>query len=363
MSQLDTYRSSVIRKREEIARLTSDLSKEQAKIPPLQKKINAANDSIKRTKSDSVIKSKLREIEQAQKSIADINKRCVDLQKKIAQKDKELSDLEKKVRQEEDRERKKKEEEEKRRAHESAQQMASVERTLREHSIAQLQMQEDIERLKAIPEKITILFMASNPLDTTRLRLDEEVRSIQEKIRSSEYRDSIIFESRWAMRSSDILQAINETNPTIIHFSGHGADTGEIVLQNPDGSARLVSKEAIAAAISTASDTVRLVTFNACFSEEQAKSVVAFVDAAIGMNDSIPDDTACVFAAQLYSSIGFGFSVEKAFRQAIAELLLEGISGDNIPQLYAKDGVDLTDLVLVDPEAKEVPYGSIFTEL
>ena len=129
--------------------------------------------------------------------------------------------------------------------------------------------------------------MASNPIDTSRLRLDEEVRSIQEKIRLSEYRDSVSFESRWAVRSSDILQAINETNPTIIHFSGHGAHTGEIVLQNPDGSARLVAKDAIAAAISTASDSVRLVTFNACFSEEQAKSVVGYIDAAIGMNDSI----------------------------------------------------------------------------
>ena len=350
MSQLDIYRASMIRKREEIAKFTGEFSKEQAKVPPLQSKINSANDAIKRTKNAATIKTRLGEIERSQKSITGISKKCADLQKKIAQKEKELSDIEKKVHQEEDRENRKKEEEEKKHLREHAQQLASIERTINEHSRTQAQMQADIEQLKSIPTKITILFMASNPIDTSRLRLDEEVRSIQEKIRLSEYRDSVSFESRWAVRSSDILQAINETNPTIIHFSGHGAHTGEIVLQNPDGSARLVAKDAIAAAISTASDSVRLVTFNACFSEEQAKSVVGYIDAAIGMNDSIPDETACAFAAQLYSSIGFGYSIDKSFRQAIAELLLEGIKGEDIPQLYAKDGVDLTKIILVDPK-------------
>lgn len=350
MSQLDTYRASMIRKREEIAKLTGDLSKEQTKVPPLQSRINSANDAMKRAKNALTIKSRLGEIERSQKSIADISKKCADLQKKIAQKEKELSDIEKRVRQEEERENRKKEEEEKKHIKEHAQQLASIERTINEHSRTQARMQADIELLKAIPKKITILFMASNPIDTSRLRLDEEVRSIQEKIRLSDYRDSVSFESRWAVRSSDILQAINETNPTIIHFSGHGAPSGEIVLQNPDGSARLVTKDAIAAAISTASDSVRLVTFNACFSEEQAKGVVGYVDAAIGMNDSIPDETACTFAAQLYSSIGFGYSIDKSFKQAIAELLLEGINGEDIPQLYAKDGVDLTKIILVDPK-------------
>ena len=41
MSQLDTYRKTVTRKREELAKLSADLSKEQAKISPLQNKIAA----------------------------------------------------------------------------------------------------------------------------------------------------------------------------------------------------------------------------------------------------------------------------------------------------------------------------------
>lgn len=147
----------------------------------------------------------------------------------------------------------------------------------------QNKLSKEIERLKKLPDIITVHFMASNPTDTPSLRLDEEARTIMEKIRMSEYRDSVKSKTRWATRASDILQALDETNPTIVHFSGHGASTGELVV------------------------------FNACFSKSQAQNLIQNIKAAIGMSDSIGDEAACVFAAQLYSSIGFGWSLQKIF--------------------------------------------------
>ena len=37
---------------------------------------------------------------------------------------------------------------------------------------------------------ITILFLAANPKNTTKLRLDEEIREIDQALRLSEYRDN-----------------------------------------------------------------------------------------------------------------------------------------------------------------------------
>ena len=102
-------------------------------------------------------------------------------------------------------------------------------------------------------------------------------------------------------------------------------------------------------AISTASDSIKLVVFNACFSEVQAQSVVSYVDAAIGMSTSIGDEAACVFAFQLYSAIGFGHSLQTSFRQAIAQLMLEDIDEENTPKLYVKDGLDSDNIVFVHP--------------
>ena len=351
MAQIDTYRNAVIKKREELSQLGNELAKEQSKIAPLQQKVIATENSIKRATNQSVVKSKLNEIERTNKSISEVNKKVGAIQGKIAQKEKDLTIADKNYRNEELKQNKKSADEAKKRQRETEFQTRAIEQRMRQNEQIQAQMKNDIEILKAIPNQITVLFMASNPTDTPQLRIDEEARLIHEKIRLSEYRDSVRFESRWATRSSDVLQAINVTNPTIVHFSGHGTSSGEIVLQNPDGTTKLVSKEAITAAMTTASETIRLVVFNTCFSNEQAENVVRNISAAIGMCDSIGDTAAIVFAAQLYSSIGFGRSLQTSFNQAKAALLMEGIAEDETPRLYVMDGIDPTEIVLVEPNS------------
>ncbi len=67
------------------------------------------------------------------------------------------------------------------------------------------------------------------------------------------------------------------------------------------------------------------------------------------MNAEIGDKVARVFAAQFYSAIGFGRSVRDAFDQAIAALMLEGISEDKVPESFTHVGVDAGEVVLVRP--------------
>jgi predicted nucleic acid-binding Zn-ribbon protein len=356
MAMVDTYRNNIQRKRSELAKLSHDKSSESKISADAHKKYVSAQKSASSTSSSSTLKSKMNEMARAQDDIAKANAKIADIDKKIAQKEKEIADEEKRLRTEEDRIEKKRATDEKKRLDDSKHEMQKINSTLTQHSRAQYnianeqeKMQRAIGELQRLPEKITVLFMASNPSGTGQLRLDEEVRSIQEMIRLSEYRDSVVLRSRWAVRASDILQAINEENPTIIHFSGHGADTGELVLQNPDGSAKFVTKEAITQAISTVSDTVRLVFFNACFSALQAEEITKHVEAAIGMTISIADKAARVFAAQFYSSIGFGLSLEKSFLQAKAALMLDGITEEDTPQLFLRDDADANEITIVKP--------------
>jgi hypothetical protein len=94
---------------------------------------------------------------------------------------------------------------------------------------------------------------------------------------------------------------------------------------------------------------IRLVFFNTCYSHEQAKGVVQHIEAAIGMNTSISDDAAIIFAAQFYSALGFGLSVETAFQQAKSALMLEGIAEENTPELFVQDGLNANDIIIVKP--------------
>ena len=66
MAQIDTYRSAVLRKKQELAKLNQALAKEQAKIAPLESKINSANSAISRTKNASTVKTKINNPERCQ---------------------------------------------------------------------------------------------------------------------------------------------------------------------------------------------------------------------------------------------------------------------------------------------------------
>ncbi|MCA1066364.1 CHAT domain-containing protein [Rossellomorea sp. AcN35-11] len=145
------------------------------------------------------------------------------------------------------------------------------------------------------------------------------------------------------------MSLIDMYRRTIIHFSGHGSDQDEIVFQDNQGNAKLVSKEAIVQTMMSTSDEIKLVFFNTCFSYGQAQELVQHVDAAIGMTTTIGDEAARVFAAQFYSAIGFGLSVKKALKQEKAALMLEGIPEESTPQLYVKDGLDPSGLIIVKP--------------
>ena len=80
-----------------------------------------------------------------------------------------------------------------------------------------------------------VLFLAANPKDTSMLYLDEEIRAITQKIRSSDYPDSLELVSKWAVRADDLLQSLNELRPHIVHFSGHGNSEGKIALLDDNG--------------------------------------------------------------------------------------------------------------------------------
>ena len=200
--------------------------------------------------------------------------------------------------------------------------------------------------------KIKILFLAANPAATKQLQLDEEIREITAKIRASEYRDSLELISRWAVRPDDLLQTLLEHKPHIVHFSGHGSPTAEIILQDQNGRPQPVSKEALVHLFRTLKDNIRLVLFNACSTRPQAEAIAQTIDCTVGMNQPIGDDAAIVFAASFYRAIGFGRTVQEAFDLAKVALLLEGIPEDKTPEMYVRGGVDASKMILVIPPAQ-----------
>ncbi len=195
-------------------------------------------------------------------------------------------------------------------------------------------------------QTIKALFFAANPADTNRLAIDEEMRAIEQKVRAAEHRDGLVFQSAWAVRPDDLLQLLNQHRPQIVHFSGHGSETG-LSFAGDDGQSRVVTAQALMALFTTLKDNIRLVFLNACYSREQAQAIIGSIDCVIGMKAGIRNKAATVFASSFYRAIGFGRSIQDAFDQGKAALLLEGIAAEDIPELLVKDGIDPSQVVLI----------------
>jgi hypothetical protein len=80
-------------------------------------------------------------------------------------------------------------------------------------------------------DKHTILFLAANPLGTDPRALDREARAIQAELERSGHRDRFELVTRWAVQPLDLLRELRKLKPTVVHFSGHGA-------QHPPGDQR-----------------------------------------------------------------------------------------------------------------------------
>ncbi|WP_299492517.1 CHAT domain-containing protein [Acaryochloris sp. IP29b_bin.137] len=122
-----------------------------------------------------------------------------------------------------------------------------------------------------------ILILAANPKNTNKLRLDEEVREIQEGLRRSRIRDQFEILSRWAVRTDDLRRALLDHEPQIVHFSGHGAGAKGLALENSSGEAQLVSSAALARLFKLFQKNVECVLLNACYSEVQAEAIHGMV--------------------------------------------------------------------------------------
>ncbi len=170
------------------------------------------------------------------------------------------------------------------------------------------------------------------------LRLDKEIREIEDAIRRAANRDLFEIKVRTAVRSQDIRRAIEEEKPSIVHFCGHGLEDGSLLLEDDGGNNKPVSPEGLASLFKLHAGYVKCVLLNACHSEKTAIAIRKSIDYAIGMNQSIEDRAAIEFAKGFYDGLGYKSSgnqdvFQRAFDEGMVAIALENVSQGSIPVL------------------------------
>ncbi|GAX43043.1 hypothetical protein NIES4075_40530 [Tolypothrix sp. NIES-4075] len=186
-----------------------------------------------------------------------------------------------------------------------------------------------------------ILILSANPTNTNQLRLDEEVREIEAGMERSRSRDRFQIISKWAVRSNDLRRALLDHKPEIVHFSGHGAGSQGLALENNSGQMQLLKTETLAGLFELF-DSIECVLLNACYSEAQAEAIYQHVDYVIGMNRAIGDRAAIEFAVGFYDALGADRSYEDAYKFGCLNIDLEGIPESSTPVLKSKNNRKIT---------------------
>ena len=185
----------------------------------------------------------------------------------------------------------------------------------------------------------TILFLASNPKDTDPLRLDEELREIDEGLRRARQRDQFKLDQKWAVRAEDLRRSLLDEQPTVVHFSGHGTPLDGIIVEDRAGNAEPINPRALAGLFKLFADQVDCVVLNACYSEEQAAAISQHIKYVVGMTTAIGDKAAIEFAVGFYDALGAGRSYEDAFEFGCNAIAARNIPEDLTPQLKIRADV------------------------
>lgn len=187
---------------------------------------------------------------------------------------------------------------------------------------------------------VSILFLAANPLDTPRLRLDQEARQVDAALRQARYGERFHLAQHWAVRGDDLLDALLRHRPAIVHFAGHGDDQGQLYLEDATGRAAAITPAALVGLVG-ATGGVRCAVLNACWSDALADALLAAVLCVVGMNADVGDATAVAFAAGFYRALADGESVAAAVATGRAKAMAEGGEKTALAvQLRAANGVD-----------------------
>jgi hypothetical protein len=208
--------------------------------------------------------------------------------------------------------------------------------------------------------KIKILYLAANPTDTGHLRLQEEARELEARIRLGLYRETFEVTHYLAVRLPDLLRGLQELQPHVLHFSGHGSFDNKIVFQAEDGTSQPIPPDDFAELVQFFQANLKLVMLSCCFGRNQAKALNDVVDFTIGMENPISDSGAVSFSANFYQVLASGGSINQAFGAARLVTNMEGRKVFGTSDLLIREGANPNDpfINLLPQTTADVPIVS-----
>jgi esterase/lipase superfamily enzyme len=160
---------------------------------------------------------------------------------------------------------------------------------------------------------------------------------IQERLRESEPGRGHRVRVERAVRVGDLSRLLLSSDPLIVHFSGHGNKSGEMIFEDDNGRAQPVTPEALAGLFTAVRGRIECVVLNACYTMERADALLSSAKCVIGMTRAFDDESAQRFSAGFYRGLAFGKDYHSAFEIGRNEIALLELPGPDVPHFLTRD--------------------------
>lgn len=183
--------------------------------------------------------------------------------------------------------------------------------------------------------KTKILYLSSSPSDLIKLQVEEEFRTIYENINQ----DFFEMQSESKTKISDIQAVIYESQPDIIHFSGHGSSKN-IIFETERNVSADIFKPAFIRIFQNLKKRPELIFLNACQTYNNLDDLSYIIDFVIATDRKVSDPTAIKFARNFYRFLSLGASVKSSFNLAGNQFDIERLMKEaKMYRLLVREGV------------------------
>jgi hypothetical protein len=186
------------------------------------------------------------------------------------------------------------------------------------------------------PRASILLFTANATHPEDRLDLEAELRAILDSLARARARDHYDPRISPAVTFARVVHDLDDHNPTIVHFGGHGDRSGNIILRTDQGRENPVSPDLVARMFASLRTPPRLAVFATCNSERLARAASAHVGHAIGFTEEVADTTARQFSTVLYERLASreDLDIPRAFTQAQLATIGSGYPDADLARLF-----------------------------
>jgi len=171
-----------------------------------------------------------------------------------------------------------------------------------------------------LPDPARVLFLMSGPLTEQRLALGAEFDGVQDAVRVPGSR-RIELRVRAAARNDDVVSALDDGRPDVLHFAGHGSADGFLLMEGPDGTTAPVRTDWLAQAL-TAIGGVHCLVLASCHLGGDLGDFASCADFSVGAEHPLLDEDARSFSRGFYEALRRGRDVPRAFALGTAQVTM-----------------------------------------